>query len=222
MQALRFDGTSVIPKVETLISEFGRLPSFRDLTASLPELSVKQIPKATLDKHKNALLLPTIDRLTDIADIEDGVNYCQQLIVSYPDHRLASYARIGLNHLLYRGFKLTNEIEYLNRAISAARNSLNTANLPFERSMALGVLIPSLFYRISSLRRREDFNESIQLFSIAVENVLDRRSRGDHATRWRTHVVPHISRALCAFPIPLSLFHITVLRGKHHIISKPT
>ena len=89
LQGLRFDGTGVTPKSETSTSESGRLPSFRDLTASLPELSVKPLPDTIFDKHKNALSFLAIEDLTDIADIEDGVNYCQQLIASYPDHRLA-------------------------------------------------------------------------------------------------------------------------------------
>jgi hypothetical protein len=70
----RFGGTGVTPELETSTSESGRLPSFRDLTASLPELSVKPLPDTTLVKHLNALRKENIERLTDIADIEDGIN----------------------------------------------------------------------------------------------------------------------------------------------------
>jgi hypothetical protein len=51
--------------------------SFRDLTASLPELSIKPLPRTTFLRHLNAF--QDIGRLTDIADIEDGIKYCQQL-----------------------------------------------------------------------------------------------------------------------------------------------
>jgi len=171
LQERRFDGTGVTPKWKTSTSESGRLPSFRDLATSLPELSVKPIPKTTFFKHYDALSLYAIKDLTDIAEIKDGVNYCQQLIASYPDHELASYARTVLGSLLRRAFECTNEIEYLNRAISAGRDSLNTANSRLARSQSLIMLIPSLLTRLSLLRRREDANETIQMLRIAAENV---------------------------------------------------
>jgi len=158
LQGLRLDGSGVTPKLETSTSESGRLPSFRDLTASLPELSVKPLLETTFDKHYDALSSSTINRLTDIADIEDGVNYCQQLIASYPDHLFAPDARIALGVLLGRAFECTNEIEYVNRAISAGRDSLNTANSRHNRFLSLLTLIPPLLTRLSLLRRREDLN----------------------------------------------------------------
>jgi hypothetical protein len=185
LQGLRFDGTDVAPKSGTSTSESGRLPSFRDLTASLPELSAKQISKTTLDKHRNALQVSLIADLTDLAGIEDGVNYCQQLIASYSNHpRLASYAHIALGRLLQCAFDCTNETEYLNRAISAARDSLNTANLRFERSMSLLVLIKSLLTRLLLFKCREDVNEIIQMLRIAAENEGEGASRLRHLCRW--------------------------------------
>jgi len=127
LQGLRLDGTGVAPKSENSTSESGMLPSFRDLTASLPELSAKPLPTTTYSRHLSALLF-SINRLTDVADIEDGINYCRQLLASYPDHLLTHDARRALANLLRRAFECTNEIEYLNRAISASRDSLNTAN----------------------------------------------------------------------------------------------
>jgi len=170
LQEFRIDGSGVTPKLGTLIPESGQLPSFRDLTASLPELSVKPIPKRIFDKHKNALS-STIKCLTDIADIEDRVNYCQQLIASYPDSGLSPGARTALAYLLRHAFDCTNEIEYLNRAISAARDNLNAANSRLAHSLSLVVLTRSLLTRLLLLKRREDLNESIQLLPIAAENA---------------------------------------------------
>jgi len=87
MQNSRFDGSGRISdwELEPMFrssSESGKLPSFRDLTASLPELSIESLPKTTFYKHFSAFLPSTIDRRTDVADIEDGVNYCRQLIPS--------------------------------------------------------------------------------------------------------------------------------------------
>jgi hypothetical protein len=51
LQGMRLDGTGVAPNLESCTSESGRLPSFRDLTASLLELSVNPIPFTTFEKH---------------------------------------------------------------------------------------------------------------------------------------------------------------------------
>jgi hypothetical protein len=198
LQGYRFDGTGVTPECqwETSTSESGRLPSFRDLTASLPELSVKPIPKTTFDKHKNALY--AIEDLTDIADIEDGVNYCQQLISSYPDSQLAPGAHRALSRLLHRAFRCTNEIEYLNKAISAGRDSLNAAKSRFDRfdhSRSLEVLIPSLLNRLLLFKRREDVNETIQMLRIAAENAGDEFHRLLFLCKWASaaRLVDHFS-----------------------------
>ena len=153
----RFDGSGVTSDQEAMLrssSESGKLPSFRDLTASLPELSIDQLSAMTSDKHLLALMPSTIACRTDVADIEDGLNYCRKLIASYPDHHLAAYARFALCSLLHRAFKCTNDIEYLNRAISAARNNLNTANTPFIRALSCPTLISSLLTRLVAQAQR--------------------------------------------------------------------
>jgi hypothetical protein len=175
LQYSRFDGSGVRSDLElgamySSSSESDKLPSFRDLTASLPELSIKPLPMTTWDKHFNAFLPSTIDRRTDVAEIEDGVNYCRQLIASYPNHQFAASARLALGNLLHRAFECTNDIEYLNGAISASRNNFNTINTPFDRSISISTLIASLFARLKLLKRREDLNELIQLLAIAAEN----------------------------------------------------
>jgi CHAT domain-containing protein len=184
LQGLRFDGTDFTPELETSTFKSGRPPFFRDLTASLPELSINPLPDTTFNKHLNALHPSSIDDLTDIADIEDGVNYCQQFIASHPDHRLAPFARLALFGLLHRVFKCTNEIEYLNRVISAARDNLKTANSRLEHSQSLGMLISVLLIRLLLLRRREDSNELIHLLPIAAENAGDEFQRLKHLCRW--------------------------------------
>jgi CHAT domain-containing protein len=178
LQRFRFDGSGLAPESETSPYESGKLPSFRDLTASLPELSVKPLTIATLNKHRNALHHSTIGRLTDMADIEDGVNYCQQSIASYPDHPiLAPVARRGLSWLFRRAFECTNEIEYLNRAISAGRDSANAANSRLDRFLSLTLLYLCLLTRLSLLKRKEDLNETIQTLRSAAENASDECDR---------------------------------------------
>jgi hypothetical protein len=173
---LRFDGSIAAPKSESFLSSFsesGQLPSFRNLTASLPELSVNSLvlPRRlmTFFKHANALLPSSIDCRNDIADIEDGVNYCQQLAASYPDNTLAPFARLALARLLRRAFECTNQIEYLNRAILAGRDDVNTAKPSLTRSLSLKQLISALYIRLTLFNRREDLNEIMQLFRLQLK-----------------------------------------------------
>jgi len=171
-QEMRFDGSGVTPTLDNLFSGFsesGKLRSFRDLATSLPELSINPVPFTTFMKHFDALRPMTIGRLTDIADIKDGVKYCHQLLACYPDSPLAENARFALGRLLVRAFECTNDIEYLNRAITAGRDNLNTENSPFDRFLILEALISTLFTRLWLLKRREDLNELIQVSQMAAE-----------------------------------------------------
>ncbi len=82
LQNSRFDGSGVTIDWETRLrgsSESGKFPSFRDLTTSLPELSIEPLPMTSYNIHFSALLFSTIYRLTDIGDIEDGVNYIRKM-----------------------------------------------------------------------------------------------------------------------------------------------
>jgi len=184
LQGFRFDGIRVQPRWKTVIPESTKLPSFRDLTASLPELSINPLPGATFDKHRYALHLSVITRLPDIAAIEDGVNYCKELIASYPDSQPAPYARIALGFLLGRAFECTNEIEYLDRAISASRDSLNTTDSRLFRSNSRMALISALLTRLLLLKREEDLNETIQLLPIAAENTGEGPARLLYLCQW--------------------------------------
>jgi len=65
-------------------------------------------------EHVDALT--SFSHLTDVADTEDGVKYCQQLLSSCPRSQLAPVARLALSDLFYRAFECTNQVEYLNKA----------------------------------------------------------------------------------------------------------
>jgi len=153
------------------------LPSFWDLLTSLPELkNITSLPSpgATLDKHLDALQPITIEHLTDIVNIEDGIKYCRQLLVSYPGSILGLIARSALPDLFHRAFECANEIEYLNDAILAAQDHLDIPAPPTHHSRSHLNLISSLSARLELLHRREDLDELMQLFAMAAmhENVL--------------------------------------------------
>jgi len=147
--------------------------SFRDLIASLPKLKGPK-SSSVLHDHSNALDLPSIDRLTDIADIEDGIEYCRQLNASYPNSAFACSTRSILPYFFWRAFKCTDEMEYLNKAISAARDhSTNTTDGLMSQTSSVGQLIIYLSTRLGVLGfgpyYREDLNELMQLYPMAAK-----------------------------------------------------
>jgi len=155
-------------------------PSFHDLITRLPELKASNslpVPGKAfthsyllqLQDHFNALAIPSIDHLTDIADIEDGIEYCRQLNASYPDRQLACTARSMLAYFFIRAFKCTNEIAYLNKAISTARDHINTTDGMVYRLNSLRQLTVYLSARLFRLYHREDLNELMQLYPMAAK-----------------------------------------------------
>ena len=181
--------TSHTQYMQSMISEFATLPSFRDLITSLHDLSpVKPIPNPTFSKHVNALNPMNIKSLTDLADIEDAVKYCRQLLASYPGSKVAPFARKALPNLFRRAFDLTNEIKYLDEAIAAARDHIAAPERHFFRNVSLLELISCLDIRFHLSHRRQDLNELMDVFTMAskMENTsfIDKYS---YSCEWASH-----------------------------------
>jgi len=125
----------------------------------------------TFTKHLNALQAVNIERLIDIADIEDGIKYCRELLASYPSIRLAHTARKALCHFFHRAFVCTSDVKYLDKAILAARDDVKfNASYPLlRRILSLSTLISFLLARLDLLRRRGDLKELMELFPIVDE-----------------------------------------------------
>ncbi len=155
------------------VAESAKLPSFHDLIASLPELNPVALPSMAIHmKHSLALSPYTIERLTNIVDVEDGVKYCQQLLSSYPSSKLALEARLALGYLFSRAFELTHKFKYLDEAISAARDAVtvNTAKSQLGHDSSFTMLMWFLSLRLLLLNRREDLNEIMQLSPMVANN----------------------------------------------------
>ena len=139
-------------------------PSFQDLAASLTEFNADNE-----GKHLDVIL--SIDRITDRAEVEQAVKYCRLLLASsHQDSTFAYLAGMALGVLLPRAFSCTHKIEYLDEAISVLRDNLK-ARANFH---VIQGLVSSLSIRFDLLRRREDYNEIMQLLPIAVN---DERAR---------------------------------------------
>ena len=159
-EGLRFDGTGNTHSLLSIAPESRNLPSFRELIASFPgpmAVNPDPIPHA---EHLFALL-PHLDQLTDVADIEDGIKYFR-LLVSRDMYALNAQMALGL--LIQRAFVLTDKIKYLNEAISSARDGLNAFDSFSDREYFTRGLISFLSIRLDLQHHEEDLHELMQLF----------------------------------------------------------
>ena len=174
LNSLRLPGSSATTDRQTAlsnISESAELPSFQELIASLPDLNdVQSLSKAQEIQYIYATSPETVERLTDIADIEDGIKYCQQLLTSHPNIKFASLTRITLGKLFYRAFECTDKVEYLNKAISSIRDSINIEISPLYR-IALNLdFVSCLSTRFKLFHRREDMIEVMHAHEMTVKH----------------------------------------------------
>ena len=165
----RFDDSTAMAAFGS--SESANLPSTEDLIASLAKSNpVEPISMTTSDGILHALDPFYTERLTDIVDIEERVKLSQQLLASDPNSELAPFAHFCLPPLLYRAFGCTGDIEWLNQAISTARDSFNNPTLQIFRVGSLANLITYLQTRLDLFCRAEDLNELMQLFPMVCKH----------------------------------------------------
>jgi CHAT domain-containing protein len=163
----RFDDFGVASGIEAhhrLLRNSGvsNRPSFQDLTASLTELNADN-----QRIHLQAII--SLEGITDGAEIEEAIKYCRLLLASTHQGSVFAYeAGIALGILLYRAFLCTYNIEYLNEAISVERDNFNIQGVQQADFFVIQRLINSLLFRFKLLRCREDIDEIMQLYLMAV------------------------------------------------------
>jgi len=116
-------------------------PSFRDLSLSVSQArsSGGTFPREMEREYITAV--HTTYYLTDTADIEDAIEFCRLLHASsHPP--LARHAAMALGHQLHESFERTNNIEYLNEAISVLRDLLDIPHPKSILSYSKGLIIP--------------------------------------------------------------------------------
>jgi CHAT domain-containing protein len=192
LEGFRFDSSSItatareVAEARSNPSNSAKIPLYKDLTASLHGLDDSSIPEESGVRKQFVVLKHTsILRLTDIADIEDAIEYCRELITSHPHSPLASMAFVSLIILFHRAFECTNQIEYLNEAILTARLCMNIIPSQRGRGVSLISLITLLSIRLVQLHRTEDLDELMQAFAQAAElERLGPLRRQPYSSRW--------------------------------------
>jgi len=156
--------------------------SFAHLVASLRARST--IDKtdwwaAPKERAKHCWALQTVCNTTDIGEVAEAVEYCQLLLALTPPSNSIAYSPAkALGEVLFHAFKCTDNIEYLNKSIAAFRNILGMPFAKWGLFHALVSLHDALLVRCGLCRDKKDFEEAMQLCSMASRdtytNVQDR------------------------------------------------
>ncbi|KAI0255232.1 hypothetical protein BJV78DRAFT_1279434 [Lactifluus subvellereus] len=146
--------------------------SLSSLTASLTESSLSSMTDEQWIQHIQALR--SIQEFTNVAEMEEAIKYCRLLVASFhhdPRHPLAYIPVSVLDVLLFRAFKRTDKIEYLNESIALKRDILKMPDARPIHSAAAAHLLFLLLSRFGLLWRREDLDEIMQLFPMTVNDT---------------------------------------------------
>ena len=110
-----------------------------------------------------------VDRITDIADIEDTIKYCQLRLSS----RTSTPTVLGAFSILaQRAFLWTDNIDYINEAILIVRDRLNMSGIELLSSPAVQVLLTLLCVRSQRYLNEEDLDETMQLFPTVIKRQI--------------------------------------------------
>jgi len=147
-------------------SMFSGEPPFWNLIASLESPSVDGFDCQCIRAFVSAYFI------TDLAQFKEAIETCRLLLAClHRSDMLAYMAAIPIfGHNLLRAFRSTNDIEYVDEAITILREGLNL-NSPYrKRYLGLLPLIQSLRIRFDLRRSREDLDEIIQLHQMAGDD----------------------------------------------------
>jgi CHAT domain-containing protein len=182
------------------------LPSFSNLAASLVNSSAVNLTPEDRNQHFSALM--SMKHITDIADLEEAIEYAQLLLTSLPPtDQLAHMTNFLLGNLRYVAFTRTDDVEHLHGCIIAYRDLLSMpgaqwAHFPSGRWLRL-----ALFSRFDLFKDTEDLDEILRLFAVAVKDLYTKvPSRFEVACDWASfaRVFRHPS-VTAAFDSALSL-----------------
>ena len=138
-------------------------PSFWELIASLESPS-----KGTELQRISALM--SASGMTDMAEVEAVIEPCRRLLASFHPSAVVKPHAVGMfGNLLFKAFKFTNKIEYVNEGILVLRGNPMMRNAESFRDAPL--LVTLLYIRFALRRSREDLAEIMQLHQIVADDI---------------------------------------------------
>ena len=182
-----------------------------DLAASpqMAKSNIVELPLPITDRrglmpHVEALF--SINDITDLTNIEKGIEYCRLCLTSPHSHLPATLSALGL--LLHRHFGLTGNIDYLHESITLRRDIIKMPRVPGPTNIYfIQDLIDSLRSRLDLFKDRRDADEIVELFAIAVTDIstdVPRRFRTSHEWSHTARLYKHPS-TLPAYQTAISL-----------------
>jgi hypothetical protein len=178
LEGSRFGKSGVNVKIG--LPELDDLPSFSHLASSLSQSNSDKSSSMTLEGlFQHIQVLMSKDRITNEAEIKEGVTYCRLLLASLdslqkiPDDILElTYITLSMaGNFLFHAFKITNNPEYLNESIDIYRGILQMPRTQQIHFAIIQGLITSLMARFKLFNDINDHQEIMQRFPIAVTNT---------------------------------------------------
>ena len=127
-------------------------------------------------------------RTNDISDIEESIKYNRLgLNATHSSSLRRVLSLMSLQTLHFRAFKKTNEISYLNEAITAGYDILGSKSAEHIHFLTVILLVSSLLTREKLLAsgQSEDSHEAIRLMSMVIDNQYTQESdRFDLSCTW--------------------------------------
>jgi len=135
-------------------------------------------------KHLRAL--EAACRATNIAEIEDAIEYCRLLLASSPpSHPAILHPAKALGKVLFHAFKSTDNIEYLNNSTATFYDILQLPVARFDLFDVIYELIIPLSARWTLSGDKRDFDEIMQLHSRASKDTwANARGRLHMSYQW--------------------------------------
>ena len=123
-------------------------------------------------KHIRALETVCHTGTTDVAEIEEAIEYCQLILAETPPSDSITYfpAR-ALGKALFHAFECTGNIEYLNKSIATFRNIFRIPGAKWGLFNVIVSLHNALAVRNDIFGHKKDFDEMTQLCSMASNDT---------------------------------------------------
>ncbi|KAH9955989.1 CHAT domain-containing protein [Russula dissimulans] len=182
-----------------------------NLILSLAKSNAGKYTSEELARHRHAVEALTMNRITNMPDIEEAIKYCRLLLASLqsgPVEDLTLMTIIQLGGFFWRVFKVTHRADYLNESIAIFRAIKISRENWCHRYLVLG-LISSLSEQAILSNDKRDVHELIELYPLFV---TDSRSgltpRFMISYNWTSvaHYFKHPSTSI-AYETAISLMH---------------
>ena len=192
------------------------VPSFSHLVESLLATSTTDENRwwEGEERRGHFSALESVARTRDMVEIGEAMKYCELLLASIPSSNFYKfYPAIALGKVLLHAFTCTNKIEFLNKSVDTFRSIPQLIANKGHQLSAMQYLLYALSIRVNLLRNTKDFDELMQLHSVASRDT----NTSARARFWMTYSWAQNARrnrhdsTSTAYEIAISLMEETLL-----------